>query len=96
MKDLERDCPYNPSDLVSNLERVSSWKKTYQNKRKTQWKPPPLRTSKWNVDGSSKGKPGLAGIGGILRDDKAHGLSKFVALAGVRDSNEAEFLVVFP
>lgn len=32
------------------------------------WNPPDDQTLKWNVDGSSKGKPGPAGIGGVLRD----------------------------
>jgi len=32
------------------------------------WNPPDDQTLKWNVDGYSKGKPGPAGIGGVLRD----------------------------
>jgi hypothetical protein len=32
------------------------------------WNPPDDQTLKWNVDGSSKRKPGPAGIGGVLRD----------------------------
>ncbi|XVF26807.1 hypothetical protein REPUB_Repub14bG0050700 [Reevesia pubescens] len=34
------------------------------------WLAPSLGSLKFNVDGSSLGKPGPAGIGGILRDDK--------------------------
>lgn len=58
------------------------------------WQPPPLRSWKWNVDGFAKGKPGPVGVGGVLCDDKGRIWAKFVALAGVRDSNEAEFLII--
>lgn len=37
---------------------------------------------------------GLAGIGRVLHDNKGQVLSKFAASVGVRDSNEAEFLVI--
>lgn len=34
----------------------------------TPWHSPQADTFKFNVDGAAKGKPGMAGIGGVLRD----------------------------
>ncbi|KAK3227718.1 hypothetical protein Dsin_007580 [Dipteronia sinensis] len=44
------------------------------------WSPPSLNGLKFNVDGSARGKPDLAGIGGVLRD--------------FRDSNTAKILSI--
>lgn len=46
------------------------------------------------LEGSAKGKPGPAGIWGVLRDDKGCVLAIFVASIGIRGSNEAEFLAI--
>lgn len=46
------------------------------------------------MDGSSKGKPRPACIGGILRDDQGMILARFAASVGIRDSNEAEFMAI--
>lgn len=94
MKGWATDCPYSPGDLVINLDGVSSWKKVTNQRVKSKWDPPPPRSWKWNVDGSSKGKLGPAGIGGVLRDDKGRVLAKFAAHTGIRDSNEAEILAI--
>jgi hypothetical protein len=48
----------------------------------------------WNVDGSSLGKPGPAGIGGVLSDHNRMVLCLFSIPAGVKDSNEAELLAI--
>ena len=48
----------------------------------------------WNVDGSSLGKPGPAGIGGVLSDHNRMVLGLFSIPAGVKDSNEAELLAM--
>lgn len=47
---------------------------------------------KWNVDGSSKEKPGRAGTGGLLKNEEGDIKGMFVAFVSIRDSNEAEFL----
>jgi ribonuclease HI len=49
---------------------------------------------KWNVDRSSPGKPGPAGIGGVLRDHNGLLLRLFSIPVGIKDSNEAELLAV--
>ncbi|KAL4386885.1 hypothetical protein GQ457_09G020820 [Hibiscus cannabinus] len=34
------------------------------------WCPPPIRVLKFNIDSSAKGKSGLTGCGGVLRDER--------------------------
>ncbi|XVF73337.1 hypothetical protein PTKIN_Ptkin12aG0193300 [Pterospermum kingtungense] len=58
------------------------------------WSPPPEDSIKINVDGSSLGKPGHAGIGGVLRDHTGAELCCFSKYAGVVDSNIAELLAI--
>lgn len=42
------------------------------------------------MDGSSKGKPGEAGIGGVARDEKGEVWGLFSESVGVKESNETE------
>lgn len=42
----------------------------------------------------TKGKPGPACIGVILRDETVGVIAKFTASVGIRDSNEVEFLAI--
>lgn len=58
------------------------------------WCPHPSNKLKWNGDGSSRGKPGEAGIGGVLRNEFGTIKAKFAASVGIRDSNEAWLLLV--
>ena len=51
----------------------------------------PSDSLKFNVGRSSRGKPGLAGIGGVLRDSTAVKLLSFKAI-GLADLNVAELL----
>uniref|UniRef100_U5G8Y4 RNase H type-1 domain-containing protein n=1 Tax=Populus trichocarpa TaxID=3694 RepID=U5G8Y4_POPTR len=46
----------------------------------------------WGV--SKKGKPGVAGIGGVLRDCNGKVICLFSIPIGIKDSNEAEFIAV--
>ncbi|XVE78048.1 hypothetical protein DITRI_Ditri13aG0112900 [Diplodiscus trichospermus] len=48
----------------------------------------------WDVDGSSLGKPGPAGIGGILRDHLGNELIRFSRSVGMSESNVAELLAI--
>lgn len=59
-----------------------------------QWQAPLSKALKWNADGSYKGKPGRAGIGGVLHDDKGTMIAEFAASVGIMDSNEAELLAI--
>lgn len=66
---------------------MSSWTKALRHRANSLWEPPPSNSWKWNVDRYARGKPGPAGIGGVLCDDKGRILAKFAAFVGVRDSN---------
>jgi hypothetical protein len=60
--------PYCALDLLISAEGLVCWDNIKCLRVLTLWNPPDLYTLKWNVDGSSKGKLGPAGIGGVLRD----------------------------
>ena len=49
---------------------------------------------KLNVDGASRGKPGLARIGGVIRNSKGEVLLMFSKHVGVCNSNEVEVLAI--
>ncbi|XP_010242179.1 PREDICTED: uncharacterized protein LOC104586589 [Nelumbo nucifera] len=62
--------------------------------RKVEWKPPGLNKVKLNFDGSSVGIPGLAGIGGVIRDSSSKVLSMHSGPLGEGDSLKAELLAL--
>ena len=59
-----------------------------------QWCPPMDNDLFFNVDGSARGNPGDAGIGGVLRDSTGKVLCLFSFFVGISDSNTAEVLAV--
>ena len=50
--------------------------------------------SLFNVDGSSRGKPGPTGMGGVLRDSKGKVICLFSEFLGILDSNAAEVMAI--
>ena len=58
------------------------------------WIPPLTGILKFNVNGAARGKLGLAGIGGVLLNDKGEVLLMFPKSVGIRDSNEVEVLAI--
>ncbi|XVF88973.1 hypothetical protein PTKIN_Ptkin19aG0094400 [Pterospermum kingtungense] len=78
--------------LVPNAITICS----NQNKERARstWCHPDFGTLKFNVDGSSLGKPGPAGIGGILRNHLGEVLIRFSKSISIADSNEAEVLAI--
>ena len=60
------------SDLkVENI--MQNWRacllmRNLKKSKKVSWSSPPMRFLKFNVDGAARGKPGPAGIGGVLRN----------------------------
>lgn len=54
------------------------------------WKPPKENWWKLNTDGSSKGNPGLAGGGGVIRDSLGRWCSGFVINIGICSAADAE------
>jgi hypothetical protein len=63
------ECPFSPIEITRNLRSVCKWRKMQTIKMSSEWQRPPRNEWKWNVDGSSRGKPGAACIGGVLRND---------------------------
>ncbi|KAK3226757.1 hypothetical protein Dsin_006619 [Dipteronia sinensis] len=56
--------------------------------------PPLMGTFKFNVDGSARGSPGMASIGGVLRDSKGKVVCLFSLGVGITDSNSVEILAI--
>ena len=54
------------------------------------WKLPSLDCLKFNVDGSAKGSPGPAGMGGVLRDSYGKVICLFFSFLGIFDGISAE------
>lgn len=63
-------------------------------KRKVSWCFPPVGTLKFNVDGATKGKLGLAHIVGVLRNHKGEVLYMFSKHVEIKDSNEVDVLAI--
>ena len=65
------------------------------NKRKSEvWILPGLEALKFNLDGLARGKPGPAGIGGVLRDYRGKVLCLFLICVGSQDSNTDELMAI--
>ncbi|XVE61157.1 hypothetical protein DITRI_Ditri06bG0017300 [Diplodiscus trichospermus] len=69
-------------------------RKVLPSRRALSWTKPHVGTMKFNVDGSTMGKPGPAGIGGVLRDHLANAKIIFFKSVGIADSNLAELLAI--
>lgn len=54
------------------------------------WVKPPLGSFKFNVDRAAFGKPGPAGIGGVLHDNRGRMVLDFSEFVAIMESNEAE------
>jgi len=73
-----------PQDLPKNSPSKSS------NKDKSLWIAPPKHSYKLNFDGASKGNPGVAGFGGILRNHDGIPLQVYFGNIGLDTNNSAE------
>ena len=60
----------------------------------TEWNHPLDNCLKFNVDGSAYGKPGPAGCGGILRNERGRILALFSGPLGILESNIAEVMAI--
>ena len=58
------------------------------------WAPPNVGVLRFNVDEAAKRKPGLGGIGGVLRDGGGLVLVMFSKHVGTMESNEVEVLAI--
>lgn len=70
-----------------SLKNRCSHNRTEDNSR---WTPPPQNSFKLNFDGASRGNPGEAGFGGILRNHKGKPLQIYYGHMGWDTNNAAE------
>lgn len=89
LKGWDKNCPFNPGEIITKLDCVRLCKSIRPPRPMISWCPPPANNLKWNVDGSSRGKQGEAGLERVLRDEYGTIKTKFAASVEIRDSNEA-------
>eukprot|EP00253_Pinus_taeda_P015992 PITA_15992 len=58
------------------------------------WQPPPHGFLKINIDGASKGNPGMARFGGVIRDGQGHIKDIFHSHLGTATNNMAELMAL--
>ena len=80
--------------MLLNLKDLCVDQKKSKVSKIVDWIPPDLGYLKFNVDGSAKGKPGPAGMGGVLRNSYGKVLCLFSVHLGTLDSNIAELFAI--
>ena len=65
--------------------------KTQPSSQNDKWQHPPEGGLKLNFDGASRGNPGMAGIGGVLRNQHGEILHIYFKALGESTNNEMEF-----
>ena len=58
------------------------------------WQPPPHGFLKINIDGASKGNPGMAGFGEVIRDEQGRIKDIFHSDLGTTTNNMAELMAL--
>eukprot|EP00253_Pinus_taeda_P023451 PITA_23451 len=102
---VQTKCKFDPTDKPTGkdlrilktfqLEAYSSCLPGGHNARTSSqthnWQPPPEACLKLNFDGASRGNPGIAGIGGVIRNHRGDIIHIFCRSMGECTNNEAEF-----
>jgi len=78
LKAIHSDFPYSPTDLIRSADGLLRWSNPHAFRINNMWSPPMINSLKWNVDGSSIGKPDPSRIGGVLRNHHGHLLDRYV------------------
>ncbi|PWA67678.1 hypothetical protein CTI12_AA315630 [Artemisia annua] len=86
--------PRTAGNVVKKQRKSACLGDVHKVERPFQWCPPDVGSLKFNVDGSAQGKPGLAGIGGLLRNSEGVVIAQFSIPVGVMDSGGAEVLAM--
>lgn len=94
LKARDPSFPCTGLDLLRSSNCDKLWSNMSTREPATLWSPPPFSALKWNTDGSAFGKPGPAGIGGVLRNHRGEFLCFFSCPVGSLDSNYAEILAL--
>lgn len=90
----KRSVAWQGDDLVAKLWGIKLTKSKEKKTQKVVWAKPQLGYVKLNTDGCSKGNPGAAGGGGILRDHQGHCLWAFHLSLNPSTNVEAEILSI--
>jgi len=69
-------------------------KKTTMNTERYCWQPPPKNYLKFNIDGASKGSPGVARFGGVLRNEEGRIILIFHSHLSKATNNMAELMAM--
>ena len=87
-KDLKRETMAKASEFLylGMTEKHNPVKAKIQ----VQWLPPPVNWVKLNSDGSSMGNPGLAGGGGLIRNERGEWIKGYARAIGITTSVAAE------
>jgi len=80
--------------LQSHVPQGIKKKARHISEGKDFWQPPPHGFSKFNIDGASKGNPGDAGYGGVIRDEEGNIEVIFHSDLGRETKNMAEFIAI--
>ncbi|EEF29695.1 conserved hypothetical protein [Ricinus communis] len=82
--------PFSVNEIMTSSLPLKRWRSVCSIRPDLQWLPPLANELKWNVYGSIIGKPGIAGIGGVLRNAEGLFIALFSCPIGIKDSNDAE------
>ena len=82
------------NDLIADPSKLQYTQAKNCVRKRNKWQPPSLGTLKFNVDGAVSTTSGLAGIGGILRDEKGKTRILFSKNIGLADPSLAETLAI--
>ncbi|KAK3231286.1 hypothetical protein Dsin_003167 [Dipteronia sinensis] len=93
-KHLRKGCHDSVQSLLLNFQVLCVKSKKNTLSRIKDWTPPSVNTLKFNVDGSSRGKPEPAGIREVLRDSNGKFLCLFSFSVGIADSNSTEIWAI--
>ncbi|KAK1564862.1 hypothetical protein Q3G72_013377 [Acer saccharum] len=89
-KYMRKKCLEPITHMLLNIQVSCSSSKHRKQIFNKWWQPPSPSAMKFNVDGSSRGNPGNAGIGGVLRDCLGKVLGLFSLHIGYKDAISAE------
>ncbi|KAK3222286.1 hypothetical protein Dsin_009311 [Dipteronia sinensis] len=80
--------------ILLNVKEICVDSKPIKRHMRTDWIPPTSTDLKFNVDGFALGKPGPAGIGGVLRDCDGKVLCMFSCYIGIHDSDTVKVIAI--
>ncbi|KAK0585155.1 hypothetical protein LWI29_024028 [Acer saccharum] len=80
--------------ILQNIDGCCSDTKKKKAASTADWSPPSQGAFKFNVDGSTRGNPGSAGIGGVLWDFRGKVIGSFSKHVGIADAITAEIYAI--